>query len=37
MIKDRGHVRYQGAGLKKDALRKTTALKKMIGRYLIED
>lgn len=34
MIKDRGHFRYQGASLKKDALDKTIALKDQIMEYL---
>ena len=34
MLKDRGHFRYQGASLKKDALEKTIVLKNQIKEYL---
>ena len=34
MLKDRGHFRYQGADLKKDALIKTVELKNQIRNYL---
>lgn len=34
MIKHRGSFRYQGAALKEDALKKTTALKEQINNYL---